>query len=361
MYTGKQIKNEVGSKVSRQIDVGAAQQRMRMKDNRKREMNQNVMMLKNSKHVLQLSTKHNTQYNIALNRNVIQRLDPNNLPYGPVGIGIPNPNIRNSYDVTEIGQHPEERMFLNMMFTIGIPMGDAMQIWLTLLEGFQIQDFLNEASTRGVVDGQYFTNEDIRQDNELFRQVARAVRPLLYVGDSVGLWSGGFDLSQYAQSIGCVTLEESPFGFILDSLYLTNSWGRLGPLWNIISREFVDVAIAQGAQFHVFLRIYDIESVLIRQEIQQIRMLGPHLNVFWHPIVEFEGTYFELDTNCDLSENHQPCLESECLARLLYFHEKQDPNGEGRVFPNIVNHFINELDIDDFGADEILDNIAMTQ
>lgn len=295
----------------------------------------------------------NHNYGITSNhKSTIQRLNPND---------IQNANVRNLYDVTAIGQHPEEAMFLQMMIGIGVNFDDAMQIWLTLLEGFQIQDFLNNAATIGIVGGQYFTNNDIRQDNELFIQVARAVRPLLNVGNLVGLWSGGFDLSQYAQSIGCITLEESPFGFILDSLYLTNSWGRLGPLWNIISKEFVDVAISNGAEFHVFLRTYDIGSVLIRQEVRQIKLFGPNLNIFWHPIVELDGTYFELDADCELSENHQPCSESECLARLILFHQRQDINGEDGVFPNIINHFINELDIDDFGVDEILYNIAMMQ
>lgn len=361
MYEARQNKE----KVSRRIDGGGgiARQRVKFANNTKVKENPQIAIPKREEPVSQFSVKRNAQYNITSNnKSIIQRLNPDVLPFGPVpNIGIPDPNIRNSHDVTEIGQHPEEAMFLNMMVTLGINNDDAMQIWLTLLEGFQIQDFLNEAATMGIVGGQYFTNNDIREDNELFIQVARAVRPLLNVGNIVGLWSGGFDLSQYAQSIGCVTLEESPFGFILDSLYLTNSWGRLGPLWNIISREFVDVAIGQGAEFHVFLRTYDVGSVLIRQEVRQIRLFGPGLNIFWHPIVEFDGTYFELDENCDLSDNHQPCSESECLARLILFHQRQDINGESGVFPNIINHFINELDINNFGIDEILDNIAMTQ
>lgn len=282
---------------------------------------------------------------------VVQLLNPNDLPQ----------NIRDTYNVTDIGQHPEETEFIQMMSMIGVNRDDALQIWLTLLEGFQIQDFLNQASLRGIVGGQYFTNEQIRQANDLFQQVAYAVRPLLNVGNVVGLWSGGFDLSQYAQSIGCVTLEESPFGFILDSLYLTNSWARLGPLWNIISREFVDVAIQNNAEFHVFLRVYDISSVLIRQEIRQIRLLAPQLNIFWHPIVELDGTYFEIDENCELSDNHRPCSESECIARLILFHQRQDLNGDGRVFPTIVNNYINELDIDDLNVDVILENIALNQ
>lgn len=295
--------------------------------------------------------KHEVIFNrpVKEGKDVVQRLNPNDLPV----------NLRGAYNTASIGIHPEETDFLNMMGLIGINAGDAMQIWLTLLEGFQIQDFFNDAATRGIVNGQYFTNEEIRQDNELFKQVARAVRPLLNVGDVVGLWSGGFDLSQYAQSIGCVTLEESPFGFILDSLYLTNSWGRLGPLWNIISREFVDVAIGNGAEFHVFMRTYDIGSVLIRQEVDQIKKIAPILNIYWHPIVEIDGTYFEIDENCDLSENHQSCSESECLARLLLFHQRQDPNGNGRVFPGIVNGFVNALDVNNLGVDEILDNLAM--
>lgn len=346
MYEARQNKE----KVSRRIDSagGGTRQGMKFADNTNGK-SKNVI-LKREEPILRFS---NHEYGTTSNhKSTIQRLNPND---------IQNLYIRNSYDTAEIGQHPEEAMFLHMMTRLGVNNDDAMQIWLTLLEGFQIQDFLNEAATIDVVGGQYFTNNDIRQDNELFIQVAQAVRPLLNVGNLVGLWSGGFDLSQYAQSIGCITLEESPFGFILDSLYLTNSWGRLGPLWNIISKEFVDVAIGQGAEFHIFLRTYDIGSVLIRQEVQQIRLFGPNLNIFWHPIVELDGTYFELDADCNLSENHQPCSESECLARLILFHQRQDINGESGVFPNIINHFINELNLDNFGVNEILDNIAMNQ
>lgn len=350
MYEARKHKE----KVSRTIGGGgrSTRQRVENNDNTCKEVYKNTqtVFFKKEKPNSQFSVKHNAEYNTISNiKGTIQRLNPGDL----------NPNVRNAYNVTQIGAHPEEAMFLSMMNMLGVANDDAMQIWLTLLEGFQIQDFLNEAATIGIVGGQFFTNNEIREDNELFAQVARAVRPLLNVGNLVGLWSGGFDLSQYAQSIGCTTLEESPFGFILDSLYLTNSWARLGPLWNIISREFVDVAISQGAEFHVFLRTYDISSVLIRQEVQQIKKLGLGNKIFWHPIVEFDGTYFEIDEDCELSDNHQPCTELECLSRLILFHQRQDPNGQGNVFPNIINHFINELDIDHLGVDEILDNIAM--
>jgi hypothetical protein len=70
---------------------------------------------------------------------VVQRLNPDDLPV----------NVRGSYNVTNIGVHPEEADFLNMMALIGVFGDSAMQLWLTLLEGFQVQEFLNQAALRG--------------------------------------------------------------------------------------------------------------------------------------------------------------------------------------------------------------------
>lgn len=127
-------------------------------------------------------------------------------------------------------------------------------------------------------------------------------------------------------------------------------------MWNIISKEFVSVAAQQNAEFHVFLRVYDLNSVLIRQEVEQIRTLGLGNNIFWHPIVSEEADYLELDQNCNLSENHQPCNETECLRRLLTYHAQVNPLGrENMTMANSV--------ADQYGMteDEVMEHIALLQ
>lgn len=314
------------------------------------------------------------------NKDVIQCLNPSDLSTSiynteianhvhPITLGQHNDAnntanlILNLFNTTNPDEHPETEDFLYLMTTIGVPFADAYEIWQYLLLGLQDQDFYNQASLyQEQFQGErqnfgYRSNDDLRNENEMFALVAQMVRPYLDVGDNIGLWSGGFDLSQYAANIGCITLEESPFGFILDSLYLTNSWGRLGPLWNIISKTFVDVAINNNADFHVFLRVYDIGSVLLRQEVNQIRRFGPLLNIFWHPIVNEGADYLELDADCNLSEDHQLCTESECLSRLIIYFQATYPFGRGAEAT--IVRLMEQLDFT--SVDEVMDHLAAIQ
>lgn len=278
---------------------------------------------------------------------VTQRLNPGDLPV----------NARAAYATTNPLLHPETIDFLSMMNAIGVPVNVAYEIWQYLLLALEDQDFYNTAALIAHYPNLNLiqSNDEIRQGNALYHLVARMIRPYLNAGDLIGLWSGGFDLSQYAASIGCTTLEETPFGFILDSLYLTNSWARLGPLWNVISREFVNVAIMNSAEFHVFIRVYDVNSVLIRQEVNQIRRVAPQLAIFWHPIVSEGPDYLEIDENCNLSENHQACSESECLSRLIYYHHNLYTLG--RENATMSANLINEYDLS--SMDDALVHLAM--
>lgn len=241
---------------------------------------------------------------------------------------------------TEPAEHPETKGFILKMEDIGCPTQLASEIWQIILNGIEEQKTQN---TKAVYkdpqdNGKLIYTSDldrIRNQNKFYVQLGEKISQYLSIeadkitnSKKLALWTGGYDLSNFAESQGCKTLETTQFGKVLDSFYLSNNWNLIGPLWNIISETFVKTFIDDpyaDKEVHVFIRAYDPASVLIRQEIDQIYS-NPKIPVYWHCIgTPDKSTYQEIDENGDLTNTQNPVMrEDVCLLRLMKYYEKQE-------------------------------------
>lgn len=290
--------------------------------------------------------------------------------------------IKNALASSDPNVHPETSTFIKKMTAAPFNMdnNNAIILWDKILHGKDEQKKLNNAARLeintdqlaimyGKQKGDFLytnDNDEIRNNNQYYKDVAQTVKPYLKIGPSkkLALWSGGYDLSNYAAKRGCITLEESDFGKVIDNLYLSDVWNVIGPLWNIISKTFVQKYIEdKGNQFHVFIRAYDPSSVLIRQEVDQIYTMGmSKQNIFWHCMVELSGLYHEIkkygDVDMAVDTDHSVNDENECLKRLLDFYELHQKDKEHqRAYAAMNKGFQGNLAI---SFDEAREHIAVS-
>ena len=100
--------------------------------------------------------------------------------------------------------------------------------------------------------------------------------------EPLAFWTGGFDVSLYAQSKGFTTLEKTKAGQVFSALMLYSHWKPLGSLWNHLSLEFVKNC---GDTAHVFFRVQDPVSVLERQELREISSSRDVQTIIFHPMI----------------------------------------------------------------------------
>ncbi len=126
---------------------------------------------------------------------------------------------------------------------------------------------------RQVVNGVFYAKDRIEnclpyRKNPYFEDVAMSLakKELLAPGKDTkaALWSGGYDVSIFAQKNGYATLENTVAGGIFDSLILCDTWKPIGQLWNNLSELYVN---SIRGEVHVFFRVHDPLSVLERKEI----------------------------------------------------------------------------------------------
>jgi hypothetical protein len=142
------------------------------------------------------------------------------------------------------------------------------ELWLLTVQGV---DWANRPG---------LTKEE-KKKNPYYPELAKRMKEALVVpqGERLALWSGGYDVSMYAQERGFFTLEVTRAGKVYDQLKLFKNFAPLGELWNQISREFV---VHGQDEVHVFLRVFDPSSVLFREELPTILKLNEVTDVRWH-------------------------------------------------------------------------------
>ncbi|MGW2478850.1 hypothetical protein ACWCWQ_03305 [Streptomyces sp. NPDC001571] len=143
----------------------------------------------------------------------------------------------------------------------------------------------------------------------------------------MALWSGGIDTSVYARSKGHTPLEATPFGGVVDKLRLTEDWKLKTPMWNVLSKAFVNRA---RGPVHIFLRAYNPDSVLIAQEVPQLRVvmaLNPAVKLIWHPVYTApDGKLREVTKGLELAADASYSKRDECVQVLYdYLRLKHDP------------------------------------
>lgn len=168
--------------------------------------------------------------------------------------------------------HPEYPIFKKEMRKCVDDEAKIDQMWTLTVKGIDLQLKFNNANRKN-------------DANPFFEELANLLNRegLLSPNEHepFALWSGGFEISLYAQSKGYTTLEKTKAGLIFDTLLLYPSWSLLGPLWNSLSSEF---AKNSNDDAHIFFRVHDPLSVLERQEIPQI-IKSPKAKITFHPII----------------------------------------------------------------------------
>ncbi|HEU4732615.1 MAG TPA: hypothetical protein VFT22_32190, partial [Kofleriaceae bacterium] len=192
-------------------------------------------------------------------------------------------NVAWTGDAKDIARtHPERESFYRALDGIVEPhlIDEA---WALVIQGVHKQVEINKAGLKGKVP------------NDYYQQLADKMADLLRPGDRVmpSLWSGGYDVSVYAQNRGFRTLEATQAGRLFDQLKLFKDFSTLGPLWNEISTKFVD---AFAGDTHVFVRTMDKNSVLFRQELVALMKLDGITSIKWHVLAGDDLTHLtEID------------------------------------------------------------------
>lgn len=169
--------------------------------------------------------------------------------------------------------HPEWPIFLRVMQKYIKDESKIKNMWECTIQGIDFQLNLNKIGKKS-------------DPNPFFKELAILLSKEGLLSPSPGepfaLWSGGFEVSLYAQSQGLTTLEKTKAGQIFSALMLSSSWAPLGPLWNHLSQEF---AKNSGEIVHVFFRTHDPLSVLDRQELKEISAAGYVKKIIFHPMI----------------------------------------------------------------------------
>ncbi|MEW2291216.1 hypothetical protein ABZ719_00710 [Streptomyces sp. NPDC006743] len=254
----------------------------------------------------------------------------------------PSKNAPTEHFATRAEDHPEWPVFRKLMAAGGFPPGVIESAWQLLLGGIGEQERLNTAAADPSLDPAQ--RRAHRASNTWYRELVDLVGDHLRITTpTMALWSGGFDVSVYAQSKGHTPLEFTRLGKVVDQLELHANWKLQAPLWNVLSRAFVERATGP---VHVFLRAYAPDSVLIAQEIPQLRVIqkvNPAVTVMWHPLYTTpDGAIREISQDLRLTDDAAYRSRDKCVALmyqyLLRFHDES--NSEASVAYREMNDLL---------------------
>ena len=185
----------------------------------------------------------------------------------------------------DITRHPEYADFIaGCTVGLGVSVGKANAIWTLMMNDIQgIMGAMDTADATGGDSRQ--AKKDYVSQEKAFAKLADELEPHLKVVEqgqqlladgtlasgSLGLWSGGYDLSMYGRSKGHTMLEATNAGGLFDQFSFIEVWAPKGPFWNAISRRFVEADMARDEPIHIFARSLFPDSVLMSQEIVQFR------------------------------------------------------------------------------------------
>ncbi|GKQ33643.1 hypothetical protein ALMP_01940 [Streptomyces sp. A012304] len=236
-------------------------------------------------------------------------------------------------------EHPEWPLFRSLMRQAGFDQDTLEAVWQLLMGGIRQQEEVAKS-----LDDKHLSRSERRSrraGNDWYQQVVDMVGDHLRIGTpTMGLWSGGLDVNDYASAKGHTTLEHSNLGRVINSLQLHPDFSLIGPLWNLLSVSFVRRATGP---VHIFIRAHDPDSVLQDQEIPQLRALqsmggraGRDISLIWHPLyTTADGTIREISPDLRLVDDAPYRQRDLCVAALygylLRLHDPGNPNS-GRAY-----------------------------
>ncbi|MEU3779026.1 hypothetical protein [Streptomyces sp900129855] len=227
-------------------------------------------------------------------------------------------------------EHPEWPQFQVLMRRAGFDRDTVEAVWQLLMGGIRQQEELQTS----LVDRHLTRSQrrSQRSGNDWYRAVVDMVGDHLRIPTpTMGLWSGGLDVNDYATAKGHTTLEHSNLGRVINSLRLHPDFSLIGPLWNLLSVAFVQRATGP---VHIFLRAHDPDSVLQDQEIPQLRKMqemgeqaGRAITLVWHPLyTTADGTIREVSRDLRLVDDAPYAQRDLCVAALYsYLLRMHDP------------------------------------
>ncbi|WP_426362388.1 hypothetical protein [Streptomyces sp. E-08] len=212
--------------------------------------------------------------------------------------------------------HGEWGTFRDMMAQAGFPDGVTDDAWQLILGGIAEQGQLNDEAMATYAGRQ--DQRDHRASNTWYQDLVKLIGDYLKIDTpTLALWSGGREVSDYALARGHTPLEATPFGGVVDKLALTSDWMLKTPMWNVLSKAFVNRA---RGPVHIYLRTYNPDSVLISQEVPQLRVvmaLNPAVRLIWHPVyAAADGTLREVDKRLELTSDATYPTRDECVRVL---------------------------------------------
>jgi Phosphotransferase enzyme family len=141
--------------------------------------------------------------------------------------------------------HPERPKWMAGAKDIGMSASKAARLWYLVIAGIR--------------DGK----------PAFFDTVANELMKSMKIKAKKGaLWSKGEDLSDYAVSLGFVTLEAQEFYKVTKGLTLLDNWPRVRPVWERFSVRY---ASQLRKEIHIFVRQIESGSVLVDIELPAVK------------------------------------------------------------------------------------------
>lgn len=236
------------------------------------------------------------------------------MPYQEVASALEqNPNAK--AELSQINTRRLRSKFIQDFKDLGFDYKTIQTFWGMFQCGIERQRELSSLSG----GGNNRTGPGTKYRNEIYAKIAAtcASKGILSSRKKMALWSGGYEVSEYAQKLGYTCLESTQLGAMIQRGKYYHHERDLFRLWNYLSEEFVNQVT--GTDVHVFCRNFDRNSVLLQIEyprlLQLMKEKGKTFNFCWHVLVGDSPNPSDLRTLCADGTLVNEAVEGESYFR----------------------------------------------